>query len=255
MPPEQAGAGAAASRAELRAEWRRWLAVVLLAAAMAWMEAAAVLYLRTLLGRVEPYQAQPLPINPHLSRIEVIREAATLTLLASAAWLAGGTRARRWGYFLVAFGAWDLLYYLFLAGMGPWPRSALAWDVLFLIPFPWWGPVLAPCLIAAGMVLFGTLLTQNHPAEQQRWPAVWSWWVCGAGALLALGLFMADSLGLAAAGRAETTALAGLLPDRFLWTPFLLALALMAAPILSVALRILSAMRDQPGPGVTDTAG
>ena len=222
------------ARDPVRAEWGRWGMVVLFAGAMAWMESATVVYLRTLVGRLEPYQAHPLPIDAHLSGIEVAREAATLAMLFAAGWLAGSTRPRRFGYFLVAFGVWDLLYYAFLAVMGPWPHTVWDWDILFLIPLPWWGPLLAPCLVAALMVLLGTLLTQGHPSSVQRWPARWSWATCVSGAVLALLVFMADALGLALAGRATGTALSGALPTAFHWPPFLLSLLLMAAPVLEL---------------------
>ena len=218
----------------IRKEWGRWWMVVLFSGAMAWMESATVVYLRTLVGRLEPYQAHPLPIDAHLGGIEVAREAATMSMLFAAGWLAGSTRPRRFGYFLVAFGVWDILYYAFLAVMGPWPRTVWDWDVLFLIPLPWWGPLLAPCLVAALMVLLGTLLTQGHPAEAQRWPGRWSWATCLSGAALALLVFMADALGLALSGRATGAALSASLPTTFHWPPFLLALLLMAAPVLEL---------------------
>jgi hypothetical protein len=222
--------------------------VLLFAAAMAWMESATVVYLRTLVGRLEPYQARPLPIDPHLSGIELMREAATLTMLVTAGCLAGSTRTRRFGYTLIAFGVWDLLYYVFLAVMGPWPHSVWDWDILFLIPMPWWGPVLAPSLVAALMVVLGTLLSQADPTATVR-PSRWSWAACGAGCVLALMVFMADALGLVLARRASAAALSGRLPTTFQWVPFLLALLLMAAPVFNL-LRpaALRADRLQPVP-------
>ncbi|MDZ7292725.1 MAG: hypothetical protein ONB42_22585, partial [candidate division KSB1 bacterium] len=68
---------------------QRWILVVVFAAAMAWFESAAVTYLRTLVDRVEPYQANPLPIAPRLGEAELIREMATLIMLVTVGWLAG----------------------------------------------------------------------------------------------------------------------------------------------------------------------
>ena len=45
-----------------KAEGHRWLVVVLYAVAMAWVEAAAVYYLRSLIHRIVPYQPYPLPV-------------------------------------------------------------------------------------------------------------------------------------------------------------------------------------------------
>ena len=44
-------------------ERTRWAIVVAFAIAMAWVEAASVLYIRALVDRIEPYQADPLPLN------------------------------------------------------------------------------------------------------------------------------------------------------------------------------------------------
>ncbi len=61
---------------------------------------------------------------------------------------------------VVAFGVWDIFYYVFLKVMCDWPRSLFDWDILFLLPLPWWGPVLAPVSIALLMIVWGTLASQ-----------------------------------------------------------------------------------------------
>src|SRR5262249_19526021 len=95
--------------------------VLLFAIAMAWMEAATVFYIRMLVGRIEPYQADPLPLHGALGTVELWREAATLVMLATVGALAGRTWRRRAGYFALAFGAWDILYYVFLRLASGWP--------------------------------------------------------------------------------------------------------------------------------------
>ena len=207
---------------------RRWSAVVVYAIAMALLEAAVVTYLRTLIGRIDPYQASPLPVPEHLMKIELAREAATLAMLGAVAWLAGRERRTRLGYFLLAFGAWDIFYYLFLVPMTGWPRSPLDWDVLFLIPLPWWGPVLAPVSIALLMIAGGTLLSQFAREGRAPWPGRWALAAGAAGVLLALYTFMADAL-RAPSWSAQT--LARVLPAVFDWWLFGLALALMCAPL------------------------
>jgi len=42
-------------------ERTRWAIVMGFAIAMAWVEAASVFYIRALVDRIEPYQADPLP--------------------------------------------------------------------------------------------------------------------------------------------------------------------------------------------------
>jgi hypothetical protein len=147
----------------------RWALVMVFAIAMARVEAASVFYIRALVDRIEPYQANPLPLQEALGSVELWREAATLVMIATLGMLAGRTWRQRAGYAALAFGAWDVFYYVFLRLISGWPRTLLDWDILFLLPLPWWGPVLAPVSIAVVMILWGTLTTQ---AEDVRAAAV-----------------------------------------------------------------------------------
>jgi hypothetical protein len=216
-------------------ERKRWLIVVLFAVAMAWMESATVIYLRTLVGRIEPYQARPLPISVGLSETELVREAATLVMLLAVGLLAGRTWRSRLSYAMIAFGVWDILYYVFLAIIGGWPRSIMDWDVLFLIPLPWWGPVLSPTLIAAMMVIGGTLVSQYDEPDRPMWPRRWAWVLNILGVLLALVVFMTDAIQASPGG---IEAIRDVLPTSFNWPLFIVALILMAAPIVDVGRQI-----------------
>ena len=139
----------------------RWCVVVLFAVAMAWVEAASVYYIRVVVDRVVPYQPNPLPAGGLLGPVELVREAATLVMLLTVGILAGRAWHERLGYSALAFGVWDIFYYVFLRAISGWPASFFDWDVLFLLPLPWWGPVLAPVSIALLMVVWGTLATQS----------------------------------------------------------------------------------------------
>jgi len=210
---------------------RRLLVVAAYAVAMAWVEAAVVFYLRRLVDRIEPYQPDPLPIAGDLGGAEVIREAATMVMLLAVAWLAGRTWRARLGFFAAAFGVWDIFYYVFLVPMTGWPHSLLDWDVLFLIPLPWWGPVLAPVLIALLMIAGGVLLTGNDgPAGPPLWPARWAVGLGAIGAGLALDVFMADAILAVLTGRSVQH----VLPRSFHWPLFLVAWALMAVPVVEL---------------------
>ena len=207
-------------------ERTRWAIVMSFAIAMAWLEAACVYYIRALVDRIEPYQANPLPINDALGTVELWREAATLVMLATLGLLAGRTWRRRIGYAALAFGTWDVFYYVFLRIISGWPRTLLDWDILFLLPLPWWGPVLAPVSIALLMILWGTLATQSRDDATD---ARWAWVLGSAGIVLALGVFMTDAWRALPNGR---DAVLQVLPTRFNWALFWVAVLLMASPAL-----------------------
>ena len=60
----------------------------------------------------------------------------------------------------IVFGAWDLSFYATLRVLTGWPASLMTWDLLFLIPVPWVGPVLAPSIVSIMTVelLFALLI-------------------------------------------------------------------------------------------------
>lgn len=142
--------------------------------AFGWLEATTVFYLFAVHAPNGPYVGgldYPLAALPaRLSVAEVVREACTIVLLASTSWLASTRWAGRLGAFLLLFGLWDLVYYVGLAVLAGWPTSLATWDVLFLIPLPWVGPVWAPALVALVFVAAGSHLfwTSNRP-RAYRW--------------------------------------------------------------------------------------
>lgn len=214
--------------------------VSLYAIGMAWVESAVVVYLRLMIGRVDPYQANPLPISAGLGWIEVGREAATLLMLGTVGWLAGRTWRSRAGYALLAFGVWDIFYYIFLVPMNGWPQSLLDWDVLFLIPLPWWGPVLAPVLISILLILGGTLAAGRDHFQKTAWPRGWTWLLNLTGVGLALYTFMAEAIRVLPGGE---TAVRQALPVSFNWPLFGLALALMAVPVVDLGWQMVKKPR------------
>ncbi len=135
----------------------RALTVIVFAVAMAYMEAAVVVYLQRALD-ITPDQLFPLrgpEMVGDLAAIEVGREFATLVMLAGIGWLTGRSWLERLAWAAVAFGVWDVFYYVWLWIFVGWPHSPGTWDVLFLIPVPWVGPVWAPVVVSAALVGFG----------------------------------------------------------------------------------------------------
>ena len=139
---------------------RRALWVALYAIAMAAVESAVVVYLRALHQGTAPLTVLMHEIPAPLIAIEVGREFATLVMLLAVAGVAGRNTWEGFLYLALAFGVWDIFYYIWLWIFISWPPSLLTWDVLFLIPVPWLGPVLAPvivslCLVAGSLWLLG----------------------------------------------------------------------------------------------------
>ncbi|MFI5237058.1 MAG: hypothetical protein ACHQLA_03895 [Ignavibacteriales bacterium] len=134
--------------------------VTIFAVAMAYLESAVVVYLRVMYG-IEDL-LRDINLTPDVyTFIEIGREAATLLMLACIALLTGSNRPKKIGYFFLAFGVWDIFYYIWLFIFIEWPTSLLEWDILFLIPLPWWGPVIAPVLISILLILIGFMLIKD----------------------------------------------------------------------------------------------
>jgi hypothetical protein len=140
----------------------------------------------------------------------------------------------------VAFGVWDICYYVFLRIIGGWPTSLLDWDILFLLPLPWWGPVLAPVCIALLMIVGGTLASERDLRRGPFAPSRSGWRLQGLGVAIALYVFMADALSALPRGLEATQTV---LPTTFNWPLFCVALTLMALPVAQAAWRF----RQHPG--------
>jgi len=172
--------------------WISLIAITVFAAAFGIVEATVVVYLRDLYypaGFSLPLK--PLPMAHAL--IEIAREAATLVMLAAASFLGGQNRWQRFSVFMIAFGVWDIAYYAWLKLILGWPASVFDWDVLFLIPLPWIGPVIAPILISALLVAAGVfILRAESRFGDIRIPRV-AWVVALAATALILYSFMWDT--------------------------------------------------------------
>lgn len=219
---------------------KRWLVVAGFAIAMGYAEAAVVYYLRTMVDRMQPYQPNPLPDIPALAFPELARELATMIMLATAGALAGYTWRGRIGFALLAFGVWDIAYYLFLIPLTGWPNSIGDWDILFLIPLPWWGPVWTPVSIACLMIGFGVLSTVLEQADPPIWPRGTSMVLCWIGIAIALYTFMADAIAAMPGG---ADAVRTVLPKNFKVSLFVAAWAFMCFPVLDMTRQIVTRYR------------
>ena len=188
------------------AEVRRTLWVACYAVAMAAVESAVVVYLRALHTGDAPLSVLQYALPDRLVLIEVGREVATLVMILAVAALAARSAREAFLYFALMFGVWDVLYYIWLWVFIGWPPSLLTWDILFLIPVPWLGPVLAPVIVSLCLVIGALWLLARPSFVVPR--RAWTFAILGA--VLILLSFTVDF----------RYALARVDPPRFRWELF-----------------------------------
>ena len=140
---------------------RTILLVTIFAMAFAFVESSVVVYLR----QISYPEGFAFPLKPGITSqitVEVSREFATIVMLVAVGMIAGTNRWQRFSYFLIGFGVWDIFYYVWLKLILDWPSSLLDWDILFLLPIPWIGPVIAPVLVSLVMIAGGVLLLKKE---------------------------------------------------------------------------------------------
>ena len=200
-------------------------ALVLFGISFGYVEAAVVVYLRAIYDPIrqqlhperKPHDLFPLispqqlaeagPENTRRLVIEIGREAATMAMLAGIALACGRNLHEQVAAFAIAFGVWDIAFYGFLKLMIQWPESLSTWDILFLIPLPWVGPVWAPVLVALTMIICG-LISLRYGGLRfgiSHWLGIWG------GAVTIILAFVWDYHNIASGG----------LPKGFNWPLFL----------------------------------
>lgn len=139
---------------------RIYIWITLFGIAMAFLETSVVVYLRKLYypeGFFFPMKM----MDKDIAIVEVFRELATVIMLLGAGFIAGRNRTEKFGLFLYSFAVWDIFYYVFLKVVLNWPESLLTWDILFLIPTTWVGPVIAPVIVSLVMIAFALLISRS----------------------------------------------------------------------------------------------
>jgi hypothetical protein len=171
---------------------KKVLWVCLFDVAFAFVESSVVVYLRAIYypdGFTFPLR---LIADEHLV-VELLREFSTVIMLVAIGLVAGRRGWERFAYFMIAFGIWDIFYYVWLKALLDWPSSFAEWDVLFLIPLVWIGPVLAPVLISLMMIVCGLLILQRLEAGRTFRPGFRSWALSIIATVLLLYSFMGDT--------------------------------------------------------------
>lgn len=168
-----------ASGEPLKITFKRFCIVVIFSIAFAYIEAAVVVYLRTIFhpdGFTFPLTKFGIsPLWKQLLLTEIGREAATLVLILTGTWLLGRNLQQRFAYFLTIFAVWDIFYYVWLKILIDWPSSIMDWDILFLIPITWAGPVLAPVLVSLTLLLFAIIILYRDSCGRGLEVALMDW--------------------------------------------------------------------------------
>jgi hypothetical protein len=194
--------------------WKRLGWLTLFGVAFGYLEGAVVVYLRELYYPHGFGFPLALPITRVLG-VELGRELATLVMLGSVAHLAGRNFWERFGVFAFLFGIWDLVYYIVLWRVLAWPESLFTWDILFLLPLVWSGPVISAVLVAVSLIVAGAMLL-GATVPRSPSPDRWAWTGATLSILLLLGSFMAN----------HRAVRAGTQPNGFPWIPYGIGLVL-----------------------------
>jgi len=199
----------------------------IVAIAMAFLEAAVVVHLRALYYPDRPLMIFPLRLLPEDAlQVELARELGTLIIILCVAWLAEKNFTRVFAAFLFIFGLWDIFYYVWLKLVLGWPVSWLEWDVLFLIPWPWLGPWIAPVAVALLFVAWSAwaLIAGTHVRLTP-----FSGTLFLAGAALVLATFLLPGFPLLAQG---VEGFRDYRPGAFSWGVFSLGMLAMTAGLI-----------------------
>lgn len=231
-----------------------WLAVF--AVAMGFLEGIVVVYLRELYYP-EGFEFPLKLMSPELVKIEWIREIATLVMLAGVGIITGRNGLQRLFYALFAFGVWDIFYYAALKLLIGWPASLLTWDLLFLIPVSWLGPVLAPVLNSVTMIVMALLLIGRQERGYYIKVSISDWILIFGGALIILYTYLIDytrllieSGALAANGSPEAeesliNLITNYIPESYRWPLFIVGEVLILAATANILIRSRKYAKDE----------
>jgi hypothetical protein len=210
--------------------------------AMGFMESAVVVYLRALYypdGFIFPL----VPLDNRILLTELLREAATLIMLITIAIIAGKNFVQRFAFFLFCFAIWDIFYYVFLWALIGWPSTLLDWDILFLLPVPWIGPVLAPCLLSLTMILYTITVVWLQEKGHRVSFRLAEWLMMVTGSLIVIYSFTMDYFSIIFSNKKAATDngmmenLVNFVPSTYDWTVFIAGVVLLILPIALIVKR------------------
>lgn len=137
---------------------RNFVLLSIFGIAMGFLEAIVVIYLRQIYYP-QGFNFPLAPLSLQMFFVECLREICTIVMLISVGIITGKNYLQKFSYFIYTFAIWDIFYYVGLKLLLNWPPSFLTWDILFLIPLPWIGPVLVPIICSLTMIfLAGSII-------------------------------------------------------------------------------------------------
>jgi hypothetical protein len=214
--------------------------IILYASAMALLEAVVVVYLREL---YYPDHVQVLfPITIFTQKdliVELSREVATIVMIFSVAVLLEKKQIIRvFACFVLLFGLWDIFYYIWLKVFINWPLYFCEWDILFLIPWAWFGPWICPVLISLLFILWGgSVLLRKDTISFSPFSLI----LFITGCIFDLAAFIQPALNVMIKDGVE--GFSSYMPDNFWWWLFVPGFLLMASG-LGMTLFSLSGKSD-----------
>ena len=187
----------------------------LFAISMAYLESAVVVYLRAIYypgGFAFPM----VDILPFHLGTEIGRETATLVMLWAVSQLIANNRREWFAYFSFNFAVWDIWYYIWLKFLLNWPQTLMDWDILFLVPLPWVGPVLAPVLVSLGLITASVIILKYENKEKPLRIGLYGWLMEIVAGLIIIASFCVNS----------TSVMNRTMPQSFPWWLFLTGMGL-----------------------------
>jgi hypothetical protein len=221
--------------------------VICWAIAFGYVEAAVVEYLRAVYHPIESggfyFPLQTIEGlrdlgQSHVRRlvIELGREASTLIMLAATGFAAGRNFREGFAHFMIAFGIWDIFYYVWLKVFLDWPQSLMTWDLLFLLPVPWVSPVIAPIIISVVMIVSGVLILHYESKGFELRTTAKDWLFLTAGGIVVVTAFCWDHRNISSGG----------MPESFFWSLFFFGLIVSATAFAWVLYRNVFRAQIEP---------
>lgn len=218
--------------------------------AMGLLETIVVVYLRQIYYPAG-FEFPLVEFSSFMMKVELLREVATIIMLVSVGILAGKNFNKSFAFFIYAFAVWDISYYIGLKLLLNWPASLLTWDILFLIPVVWVGPVLSPVICSLAMIILSVLIVKSDNNGNKPVISRMEWVLLILGSLVVLWTFLSDytlllirgkylsHLSTLATDQSFHDAIGSYVPTLFNWPVFSFGMVLIISGIGSLAFRVI----------------